>query len=177
MAESLFRKLAAESGLDAEAKSAGVAAMDGTPMSKHSATVLQNKGIRDGDKFRSSELTADLVNWADIILTMTSQHKRYVLEAYPEAVEKTFTLKEYADDSPGVEALHREREALIADLQLKNALKEQITEQERNRLYELERRLPGVDIADPIGGTLRAYEAVAEEMERALRLIIGKCKN
>jgi protein-tyrosine-phosphatase len=175
MAESLFRKLAAESGFEAEARSAGVAALNGTPMSKHSAEVLKKRDIKDGESFRSSELTQELVDWADVILTMTSQHKRFLLESFPKAVEKTFTLKEYALDNPDVAALNRDRESLMAELQLKLALKQQITDEERNRLIELEKQLPDLDIVDPIGGALKTYEKVADEIEEALRAIIGKC--
>ncbi|WP_274362440.1 low molecular weight protein arginine phosphatase [Paenibacillus thermotolerans] len=176
MAESLFRKLAAESGLEAEAKSAGVAALNGTSMSKHSATVLKNKGIKDTHRFQSSELTKELVDWADLILTMTSHHKRHVLESYPGAVDKTFTLKEYADDSSDLDALHRERESLIADLQVKMALKQHITDAEKDKLFELEQRVPNMDIVDPIGGSLKTYEVVARELEAVLLGIIEKLK-
>ncbi len=177
MAESLFRKLAKEQGFDAEARSAGVSAINGAPMSRHSATVLKKRGIKDGHSFQSSELTAELVEWADTIFTMTSQHKRYLLEAFPQAVEKTYTLKEFAYDNPDTVALLRDREALIADLQLKMALNQPVTMDERNQVHELERKLPDFDIGDPIGGPLQTYEAVAQEMEEAIRIIIRKYMN
>jgi protein arginine phosphatase len=176
MAESLFRKLAAEQGIAVEAKSAGVAAINGTSMSGHSASLLKKKGIEDGKSFRSSVLTKELVDWADLILTMTVSHKRYLLESFPDAVEKTFTLKEYAYLSPETDAIHKEREELIAELQLKLALKENISEDQRDRLKELERQMPNLDIADPIGGSMKTYESVAEEMAEALSTVIGKVK-
>ena len=42
MAEGLLRKLAAERGLKLEVKSAGVSAVDGMPVSRHTAAILRD---------------------------------------------------------------------------------------------------------------------------------------
>lgn len=176
MAEALFRRMAEKKGVPVEVASAGVAALAGQPMSKHAADVLKDRGIPVGT-FRSKEVDAGLVSWADLILTMTAQHKRRLLELYPQAVDKTYALKEFADGGPETAALHREREALIADMQLKLALKQPIGDAERNRLYELERRLPSVDIIDPIGQSRKVYEATADDIEAAADVILERWKN
>lgn len=176
MAESLFRRLAEESGLDVEVRSAGVSALNGQSMAQHSAAVLQGRGI-DAGAFASREVTASLIEWADLILTMTAHHKRHLLEMYPQAVDRAYTLKEYALlEDPSVLEAHRRREALLAEMQIKLATNQPITEEERERYLHLESELPNVDIGDPIGGPLTLYERTANEIEDAIRLIIRSLK-
>ncbi|TLS50507.1 low molecular weight protein arginine phosphatase [Paenibacillus antri] len=173
MAEALFRKRAAARGVPVEVKSAGVAAVPGQPMSGHAADVLRERGV-DPSGFRSSEATPELVRWADLILTMTSHHKRHLLELYPDAVEKTFALKEYAGGDPETAALFAERESLAAELQMRLALGQQISNEEREKLYELDRRLPNPDVQDPIGGSRARYEKTADEIETAIAAALDR---
>ena len=175
MAEALFRSMAQAENVDVEVRSAGVYAVDGMPMSENAAQVLREKGVDPGS-FRSSQLTGEMVQWADTILTMTSRHKRQLLEMHPEAAEKTFVLKEYAGIDPETERLIREREQLVADLQLKIALKEAITDEERARLEEYDRLIPNMDIPDPIGGSKERYMKTADLIEAAIRDILERMK-
>jgi protein-tyrosine-phosphatase len=174
MAEAIFRRMAETRGLPVEVKSAGVSAMNGQPMAGHAVDTLRNRGITVNG-FQSSEVTAETVAWADLILTMTSQHKRHLLELYPTAVEKTFALMEFAGaNDPGTLAVMTEREALTAELQLRMALGQPIRDEERNRLYELERQLPNVDIPDPIGGSRLLYDRTATEIEQAAAAVLDR---
>lgn len=95
MAETMFRE--ADSGLEAiKVMSAGIAAVNGQPASANAIEVMREMGM-DISRHRSRELNAELVAQADLILTMTLQHKRHVLMMFPESYDKVFTLKEYAD--------------------------------------------------------------------------------
>jgi protein arginine phosphatase len=76
-----------------EVKSAGVFAMDGSDASEHAKTVLAEKGVEIAHQ--SSMLTREHVEWATYILTMTEGHKQHVISRFPEAKDKTFTLKEF----------------------------------------------------------------------------------
>ncbi|MBA2871176.1 protein-tyrosine phosphatase [Anoxybacillus calidus] len=76
-----------------EVKSAGVFAMDGSDASEHAKTVLAEKGVEMAHQ--SSMLTKEHVEWATYILTMTEGHKQHVISRFPEAKDKTFTLKEF----------------------------------------------------------------------------------
>lgn len=175
MAEGLLKRLLAEHGLPhLEVRSAGVAAFDGNPVSHHAAAVLKEQG--SACDMTSSALSSSLVEWADIILTMTSGHKQHTIGRYPEFVEKIYTLKEYVEDDPEAASRIAEMERLIADLQVKRALSQQVTDEERARILTLERKLPDYDIADPFGGTLAQYRACAAEIEEALLKLIAKLK-
>lgn len=76
-------------------KSAGVFAMDGAPMSANAQAVLSEMEM---DFTHSSKLfSQEDVEWADVILTMTAAHKQMILQMYPEASTKTFTLTEFIE--------------------------------------------------------------------------------
>ena len=82
-----------------EVKSAGVFAMDGSDASEHVKTVLAEKGV--GINHQSSLLRKEHVDWATYILTMTEGHKYHVTSRFPEAIGKTFTLKEFISREAG----------------------------------------------------------------------------
>src|SRR5690625_5346403 len=55
--------------------------------------VMEEKGIQMNH--RSQSVTEDLLRWADLVLTMTAQHKHSLMIEFPHYQEKYFTLKEY----------------------------------------------------------------------------------
>ncbi|WP_442602549.1 low molecular weight protein arginine phosphatase [Paenibacillus sp. KN14-4R] len=172
LAEGLMRKLARDAGMDVEVRSAGVYAANGGPISSNSAQILREKGASDA--IRSSSVTSDVVQWADLILTMTFSHKNALVQHYPDSVSKTYTLKEYAIGEGSASHIQQEREALIAELSLKQALGHEITEAEKERYYELEQLAPGVDISDPFGGSLELYRKTAAEIEQEIQKLIKR---
>lgn len=96
MAEHLFRRLAEELGRqEFVVRSAGVAAMQDDPASYGAVEVLRGKGIDTIMTHRATPVYDELVKEADLILTMTCSHKETLLQRYPGASEKIFTLKEY----------------------------------------------------------------------------------
>lgn len=99
MAEALFRdKLARhEAGWAADivVSSAGVAAASGEPASHHAREVASARGL-DLSCHKARRLASEDIHDADIVITMTRDHKRRVLALAPDAVGKVFTLKELA---------------------------------------------------------------------------------
>lgn len=83
---------------DVEVKSAGVYAIDGTAASLHAQEVLAEKGIQHSHS--SSVVKKELIDWATYIFTMTKGHKNMLTSTYPSSIEKTFTIKEFAEDNP-----------------------------------------------------------------------------
>ncbi|MNY78698.1 hypothetical protein D3C86_2190600 [compost metagenome] len=57
---------------------------------------------------------------------------------------------------------------------MKQALGQQLSDEERRRLLELERRIPSFDIVDPFGGSMSTYRSCAEEIEAALIRLLDK---
>lgn len=171
LAEGLMRKLAREAGLSVEVRSAGVYATDGGSISNHSAAILQEHGEKIDD-FGSSTLTREFIEWADLVLTMTLGHKGIVLQRYPNAIDKTYALKEFVELSPDVFEVLEERGKLLAEFQMKLSLSQPITAEEKKKLAQLEQLIPNFDIMDPFGGSLEMYRATALEIEQGLRKLI-----
>ncbi|MEY4479700.1 MAG: hypothetical protein RLZZ267_378 [Bacillota bacterium] len=99
MAEYLTRKHAERLGIAVEVRSAGVFAYDGQSMSAHAQEVMANEKIEGSADFRSQRITEQLVREADLVLTMTASHKRMIMDVFPYAADKIFTLHEYVEGS------------------------------------------------------------------------------
>jgi protein-tyrosine-phosphatase len=175
MAEGILRRMAEAQGLhQIEVRSAGIAAYEGAPVSRHAAAILQEKGFNQ--TLTSSSLTGALMDWADVVLTMTSGHKQHAIQRFPQYIDKIHTLKEFVADPEAAGKL-AELEQLVAELQVKQSLAQPVTEEERRRLRELELALPDYDIADPFGGPLPLYRQCAEEIEHSLTRLVRKLKD
>jgi protein-tyrosine-phosphatase len=172
MAEGFFRLFAEESGLDVEVRSAGVSAVDGMQISTNAAVILRDKGAIPA--VTSRELSDELVDWSDLILTMTTSHKKELIQQFPSAIDKTFTLKEFAWSDAITRAKLEAREQLISELQIKHALQQPITKAEKQQLEELEKGLPAMDILDPFGRHLAVYRDCAAEIETSVKRTIER---
>lgn len=75
--------------------SAGTWALGGQKASKHAIESLAEKNI-DLNSHMSKSLTKEMVEEADLILTMTTNHKIQIIHGIPDSKEKVYTLKEYA---------------------------------------------------------------------------------
>lgn len=62
---------------------------------QNAAELLRRQGI-DVSLHRAVQLSANDIRHSDLILTMTAKHKNKVVEMFPEAKAKTFTISEYA---------------------------------------------------------------------------------
>ncbi|WP_404446146.1 low molecular weight protein arginine phosphatase [Sutcliffiella horikoshii] len=78
-----------------EVKSAGVFAMPGSGASSQAQKVLKEKGLPV--EHQSSQVSDELIEWADYIFTMTAQHKMLLENSYPKSLGKTYTLKGFAE--------------------------------------------------------------------------------
>lgn len=170
----MLREMAARQGKQLDVRSAGVSTVDGLPISANAQTVLKGRNVPHMGN--SAALDGGSIVWADLVLTMTASHKRQLLQRFPQAVDKTFTLQEYVNRDHQVLADITELEALYSEWQMKQILGQQLTEEERIRMLHLEQRIPSFDIADPFGGPLHVYEQSAVEIEQALRKLLDKLK-
>jgi len=91
MAEALLKSMAIP-GI--EVRSAGIYAENGSAASTNAKKILDEQEIPHDHQ--ASMLTDKLVEGSDYILTMTLGHKIAVMNQFPNARSKTFTLKEFA---------------------------------------------------------------------------------
>ena len=98
MAEQIFNEQAR--GLSAHAFSAGLNAKACSSMSPQAATALTQLGYSTKDH-NSTLVSTEAVEEADVILTFTQDQKNELGERFPAAVEKLFTISEYATTEIG----------------------------------------------------------------------------
>jgi len=102
MAEAYFRSLCEKSGRkDITVESAGTFAGGGDAASSQTVSIMKNYGI-DLSGHRSSMLTHDMINDADLIVTMTDSHRHHIGSLMPAALKKTKNLLEFAQKKGNV---------------------------------------------------------------------------
>ena len=98
LAEALLRRALVERGVqDVEVSSAGTGAWDGAPASEGAYLVGLENGL-DLSGHRARLLTRELVRAADVILTMSAQHRARVESM--GGGDRVHTLVEYAGTAP-----------------------------------------------------------------------------
>ncbi|MEW6696548.1 MAG: low molecular weight protein arginine phosphatase [Bacillota bacterium] len=96
MAEALARTLAGEMGIKGwQFASAGTLAWPGDKATAQAVAALAEQRI-ELSHHRATLLTPELVEEADLVLTMTENHRRQILNLLPDAEGKVFTLGGYA---------------------------------------------------------------------------------
>lgn len=124
------------------------------PMDAPMAAQARARGT-DPDAFRSRRLTGAIVTDADLILTAETRHRDFVLEEWPAAVRRTFTLQQFADLADASPAL--DARALLA---------------EARRLRRPAHR--SGDVRDPYGRGPEAAAATAAQLEALLAVILPR---
>ncbi|AOM81567.1 arsenate reductase/protein-tyrosine-phosphatase family protein [Salisediminibacterium beveridgei] len=185
-----------------EADSAALHGLEGVPMSEGTRRVLQTRGIMESHQ--SKILDEFRLRSADIVLAMTESHKQSLIDQFPEAVEKVFTLKEYTADDPELLDKMEQLKAQYAEMELERAkilaehqgevetYNEEGTLSNQSKIEEkllnallpyqsaidkLQWDMPSLDIPDPFGGEEEEYEAVYEEINQAITRLLEKIEN
>ena len=98
MAELYFNECRRRIGRSECARSAGISTFDGADISKNAFNVMRDEGV-DAASFRSTQLTFEMLEEADIICTMTCNHQKTLAELAPQFAGKIRTLLENSDVS------------------------------------------------------------------------------
>ena len=77
--------------------SAGLATVEGLAASRETLLLLRSEGLAM-EHHRSRPLDAAMVEKAAYIFTMTAAQKQYILERFPNGLNKVWTLGEYGAD-------------------------------------------------------------------------------
>ena len=91
MAERIFNALSPTGTM---ARSAGICTQNGLPASKFAAELCQTVGKHG---HRSQQVNEELISWADLILTMTVEHKEWMKQRY-KLLPPIETLKIYVGE-------------------------------------------------------------------------------
>ncbi len=76
--------------------SAGTHALVGEPMPAKTREIARQYGIRNVAAHRARQLNEDLLESSDLILTMTREQRREVVELNPRTIRRVFTIREFA---------------------------------------------------------------------------------
>ncbi|MDP4092427.1 MAG: low molecular weight protein arginine phosphatase [Bacillota bacterium] len=99
MAEALFNEVCKQAGGGSDfykAESAGITAYEGENASAASISVMKKLWNIDISNHRARIVNRKRIEEADLVLTMTRNHKEMIVSAFPGIKDKVFTLKEYA---------------------------------------------------------------------------------
>lgn len=97
MAEGILKKLLDSAGLNErfEVESAGTSVFSNFGASANAIKAV-SEILVDISKHRTRQLTEEILQESNIVITMTKEHKKLIGEAYEIAALKTFTLAEYS---------------------------------------------------------------------------------
>jgi protein-tyrosine phosphatase len=99
MAEAIAKAILEEKGEKERVRviSAGTSAFPGALPSKQAVQAMGEEGIDLGGQ-QATPLTVQLIEEADLVLTMTQSHREQILRMAPEAMGKVFLLKEFSQN-------------------------------------------------------------------------------
>ena len=106
-------------------RSAGIYAIPYTEMSLYAQQVLDEANIEH--HHQATQLSNEEIEWADLILTMTSTHRDSIIANFPATEHKVSTLKEYVSTFGSID---------VVDPYGGNKAIYEITFQELNELIE-----------------------------------------
>jgi protein-tyrosine-phosphatase len=96
MAEAILTHMSKHRQFPLEVRSAGIYATPGNAISPQAKEVLSSEGIQT--EHCAQRLDHGLLEWADVVLTMTRSHKNAILLESPRLDKKVYTLTEYITD-------------------------------------------------------------------------------
>jgi protein-tyrosine phosphatase len=144
--------------------SAGTWGHEGSPMEPFALDTLSLLGVDPGPSaaFRAREVTAEMVQSADLVLVASREHRGAVVTMVPRSAGRTFTMREFNRLASGVDAtalpsadvVERGR-VLVAAAAARRGLVPIGPE--------------GDDLSDPYGAPARAFEACAADILDVLR--------
>ena len=95
MAEGILKDLAEKDKLNIDVKSVGIHASFGTNAASFAIEAMKDIGIDIRDH-KSDQVNSELLDKADLVLTMSNSHKKAILLQYPLMKGRVFLLNEYA---------------------------------------------------------------------------------
>ncbi len=143
--------------------SAGTWGHEDSPMEPFAFETLCRMGIDPtlAASFRARELTAEMVAAADLVLVASREHRAAAVTLLPRAAGRTFTLREFARLSAGVDVSALPDDVVERGLGLVGAAAA------RRGLAPM--GAEGDDLADPYGAPARAFEHCAADIMGLLR--------
>ena len=162
--------------------SAGTQPALGRPMTKQTREIAYYLGTPDARGHRARKVTVDLLREADLVLAMTREHRRKLVELNPSIIRRTFTMREFARLAATTRDSDIVREGALDVDDRAGRLRAAVAAVARGRSRHRRPQFPSDDdVLDPFGGDHGVYthsaiqlvpavEGVALLLQRALSL-------
>lgn len=170
---------------DVNVKSAGIFAMDFMPANENTVKVMRENWIKM--KHATRQVKEELLEWADLVLTMTFDHKIDLFYDFPLYAEKYFTLIEYVETQGQIElkelkeayeafmekrsSLIEENEKKLSKIQLHNVLRHNLANY-TEKISRIEETIPNRDIDDPFGMDIEAYRETFKQIDKYITKLV-----
>ena len=155
MAEAVFRHAVATRGCDIEVASSGTWAYYGNPATDEAVEVLRQRGI-DLSGHQSRALDPQELKQADLIVGMTSVHRREILQVAPEVEPKLVLMKE------------------LVEVAIEGALPgSSIGRLERLLGAKRPKWRRALELDDPMGKPINAYEQTVTHIEVGVEVLVN----
>lgn len=163
MVETLLR-----AGLDdsVQVSSAGVLGLVGRPMDPKVASHLAGQGF-DTSGFASSAVSAQLLRGSNLVLALTGEHRKTLLQLLPSALLRTFTLTEFAA------AVELGSGGFGSALNDSDRLRTLVRQALQARTAATRRPGFTFDIPDPFGGDEEAYRVSLTMVQQSVDQILA----
>lgn len=168
LAEQLLRARFAAASIPAVVHSAGTGALVGYEMTPEAASLSQRYGGNPAGH-AARQLTADLINGADLILTATRQHRADTVALVPRALRHTFTLNQFARL---IAATERAETSVVDDVEAAAALRGYTAEIAATRGFAPPpMQADDDDIIDPYRQSQAIYEQAGQAIDDAVSTV------
>ncbi|GAA1353596.1 low molecular weight phosphatase family protein [Falsarthrobacter nasiphocae] len=171
---SAYAELLLQAELDAmapgefEVGSAGTMGLRNKPVNPPLDSYLEKRGI-DHTDFESRRMTTPLLEMADVVLGLTTEHRDEVLRRTPSLLKRSFTLREFQAILQGIlDGDSSAYEGLSAAERWRT-----VTQHAARARSRVNAELDSPDIEDPYGREIEMYETAAAEIEEAVATIAG----
>lgn len=152
-----------------QVRSAGTMAVEGQAMDPSSARYVELLGEHT-EGFTARMLTPTMVQEADLVLTMTTEHRSAVLELTPRALKRTFTVVEFATLAASIPPEH-ERDTPTGSTPADVVARWKVLPRLLSGLRSSVKNTP-MDVADPYRRGDAAYATMVQQLSAALDVII-----
>lgn len=158
LARSAFEALLGDSVSAIELSSAGTRAVVDADMHPSTAAVVRDLGADTGG-FAARQLRRSMITDADLVLTMTRDHRAVVLGLEPTALSRTFTLPEASELARLLDGLDR---AVAPDAGPRDLVRRMAAARGRRRSSDAD------DVLDPIDHPAETHREVGQQIAQLL---------
>lgn len=169
LAHQLLQTMADQAGLSVAVSSAGTYAEVGNPMHPQSVKSMQEMGF-DPQPHVAQQLTAELLQEADLVISATEEHRSFVARTNPAAIKRSFTMLELARIAKYLASNPQAIDAQV--LAEATTLQQKVEIAGRYRGYAPPAQATE-DVLDPWGRDYAEYQRVAKQMQQVLIEVIN----